>query len=128
MDRIKFSVPLRIKAKPRPKVTRNGSVYYADKDYAYWRSLVLARAIAAAGKETFGKEPLRADIVIYDDSFTVELSKLGHDVVFVRSDIDNAMGSVFDALQGKKGEFGVIENDRYIREVHCRVAGKGEKP
>lgn len=127
MDRIKFHVGLSIKAKPRPKVTRNG-VYFADKDYAWWRALVLAKAVEASGGKSFEKVPLRADLVVYADSFTVELSRIDGELAYVRPDIDNAMGAVFDALQGKKGEVGVIENDRLIREVHFRVAGKGEKP
>lgn len=127
MDSVKFSVPLKIKAKPRPKVTRSGHAYYADADYMSWRAAVLAKAlVASAGQQIEGD--LCARITIYADSFEVEIARLKTDPVYVRSDIDNAMGAVFDAIQGKKGERGLIANDRQIREVHCRIAEKGESP
>lgn len=127
VDTVKFSVPLKIKAKPRPKVTRTGCVYYADAGYMTWRAAVLAQAlVASAGQQIEGD--LKATIVIYADSFTVELDKLDDSLQYVRPDIDNAMGAVFDAIQGKKGEHGVIKNDRQIRSVICRVANKDEQP
>lgn len=128
MDRVKFSVPLKIKAKPRPKVTRTGHVFYEDADYMKYRALVLARALAASAGQQMADGELFAKITIYSDSFEVELERLDEPRQYVRPDIDNAMGSVFDALQGKKGEKGLIKNDRVIREVHCRIAAKGEQP
>jgi Holliday junction resolvase RusA-like endonuclease len=127
VDRVQFTCPLKIKAKPRPKVTRTGQVYYADADYMSWRGAVLAKALlASSGQQIEGE--LFAKITIYEDCFTVELEKLADPRVYIRCDIDNGMGAVFDAIQGKKGERGLIKNDRQIREVHCRIAEKGERP
>lgn len=128
MDSVKFSLPFAVKAKPRPKVTRSGSVYYADAQYMQWRAMVLAEALVASAGRQFPNVPLKVDIVLYSDSFSVVVTRSDKDYQYVRPDTDNAAGAVFDAMQGKKGEKGLILNDRLVREFSCRVAEKGEAP
>lgn len=126
---VTVTLPFTVKAKPRPKVARNGGVFYGDAGYIGWRKDVLAHCKKVLKSLTLPKVPLGVDIVIYEDSFKLTIYETKVDHVYIRSDIDNAMGAIFDSLQPqKKGEYGLIENDRLIRQVNCRIAGKDELP
>lgn len=102
-----FSVPMIPIGKQRPRVTRNGT--YMDPKYRAWQRQFLwfVRNQLPPGFELINKDtPLALCALIFSETGRI------------KSDIDNAAGTVMDALQGI-----VYANDRRIASLYiaCRV-------
>lgn len=90
--------------KARPRVTRSGHAYM-PKQYTEWKKSFGARA-----------KLLWAPWHPIEGPFAIRIT-LGTKSGKMRSDIDNAAGSVLDALQ----DAGLIKNDRDCRQLWARI-------
>lgn len=123
-DRVKLNVPYPGKSKPRPRVTMRGT--FNPPDYEAWKKDVRGFVRQAAGAVQM-QGALRANMVLHKDHFILELESIEDDHQYLRGDVDNIAGGIMDAIQDKKGNLGLIENDSQIRELHVRVAGRDEQ-
>jgi len=121
---ITFTVPFPAKPKERPRMGKLG--VYNNSEYSAWKHAVRLIAIREATKvgwELSTTSPLRMQLTVRKDSFTVTLTK--EDTKRVgRADIDNLLGGVCDALQparkgGKSIGVGLFSDDR---QVHYAAA------
>ena len=90
--------------KSRPRMTRSGHVFMPSS-YSKWKKDFAARALFQWGGADRITGPFAIHLVL-----TTKTGKM-------RSDIDNAAGSVLDSLQDAR----LIDNDRDCRELQVRL-------
>ncbi len=96
MKKHTITVPIRPKAKARPRVGKYGNVYTtkADKEYE--------QAIGAAwiGSEgPFFTTPVEMNVIFFNDKITITVSSL-EESSSIRKDLDNLLKAVMDGLNG----------------------------
>jgi len=108
-----LTIPIRVRAKGRPRVGRNGAIYSPTSENE--------RAIAVLLRADFaGRTPIdqdcRAEIELGTDWFTLRIIPLSDHKRELRGDIDNYLKQILDAAQ----KAGVVRDDRCIREIEIR--------
>jgi Holliday junction resolvase RusA-like endonuclease len=96
---VTLRIPMRALGKARPRVTRWGT--YMPKSYTKWLEEFRTRA-----KEQYRGEVLTSPLIL-SCTFSSPSGKQ-------RSDLDNCVGSVADAIQPW-----LIANDRQVMELHA---------
>lgn len=97
-------VPMPPMGKARPRMTRSGHCFMPNS-YTKWKKDFALRARFQWGSEPAITGPFAIHLVL-----TTKTGKM-------RSDIDNAAGSVLDSLQDAR----LIDNDRDCRELQVRL-------
>jgi len=102
---VQLEIPMAPKGKARPRFT--GKFAYMPKEYMQWKAEFSQRASAQYGGPVI-EDPVKVRVI-----FRTPTGKM-------RSDLDNAIGSVLDAIQPL-----ILKNDRQVHEIFtCVVEGK----
>ena len=116
------TLPVRGRAKARPRVTRHGT--YMPADYMRWRRET-AMLVKASGMPEQFTGPVQLTVLFDSDSMHIHVQELEGLVrpKHVRADVDNLVGAVMDMLQ----DAGVIANDRLVLAVEAYATIEEDK-
>ena len=115
---ISFSVPIKPRPTPRPRVRSGQKGAYYPKGYQSYKDELewLTKQAWMEAKKTETVKPYSVHITVYKDRFDVSVRNSWRERDSVRGDLDNLQKGIVDALQ----TVGVIDDDRNVHEMTIR--------